>query len=123
MTVRQPVGVKGDVLRFITQHERADLLEDGVARPAIKEPVVGGADNFGDDEDLNLEVQAESAAGLTEDEVRPMAPDERAAEAMDETLEQTRVFLLLVDEEREGLGVAAVGAGPGARLLEEEIPV
>lgn len=58
----QPIEVKGDVPRFVSQDAGADLVEDWITRAPRQGAVVGRPDQFGDEQHLNFEIQSERAA-------------------------------------------------------------
>jgi hypothetical protein len=64
--------MKRDVLRFVAQSERTDFFQDRIARSTSEQPIVCGADEFGDDQNLNLEVQSEETTHEPKQKVRPM---------------------------------------------------
>ena len=94
----EPIGVKVDVLRFILKDERARFFQNGISRPCMKQPVICGADQLSDDEKLNFKFESEGAPDEPKQKMRPVLPNDSAPEAMDQSLEQARVFALFGDE-------------------------
>ena len=76
MNSPQMIEMKGDVLRFIRQDARANLIENRIARAPLEHAIIGCADQLRDEQHLNFEVQSERTARGAEKQVRPMALDQ-----------------------------------------------
>src|SRR5438132_607198 len=79
LKVTEPVGVKLNVLRFVFQDKRANFLQNPIARPRLKQTVIGRADKFRDNENLNFKSESQRVADQPEDGVRPMHTNRLAA--------------------------------------------
>ncbi len=103
---------------FVAQHEADGVRDWTIFDALVEQLVVGGADDLGGEQHLDLEVKTAGAPREFEQRLRPMAPDQRAAEAVDHAFEQPRVLVFLAHEEGERGEV--VGARVFRGLTEEE---
>ena len=98
LKIAEPIGVKIDVASFILQNERAGFLQHRITRPPMEQPIIGSSDQLCDDEKLNLELESERVTDQPKQAVRPMVANGLAAETMDQSLQQARVFSFFRDE-------------------------
>src|SRR6185295_183836 len=84
--------------------------------------IVGVADELRRHENDQLEVDARQLPDVMEEEMRPVLRGERRAVALAELREQSRVLVLLADEEREGARIRGVAGGGrfGVRSAKQE---
>jgi len=61
---REPVAVKCHVARFVTQDQRTHLFDWQIVNVPSQDSVIGGADKFGEQQDLEFSAHSyDSAAG------------------------------------------------------------
>ncbi len=106
--VAQMIEVKGNMLRFVGEDARTDLVQNRIARSAFQQPIVSRSDQLRDEEHLDFKIEPESAPGETEKLMRPVARDEVAAEPRDEKLEKARMLRLFGDEELERAAIGRI---------------
>lgn len=116
----ETVAVEFDVPRFIAQDEIANLNDGGIVHMSPQQAVVGGAHEFGDDQDLNLEFYAQRAAHDAENQMRPMPRDDPPAKSSDELGQQSRVLLFLLNEEIERFPIIRITGVRTPGFGEEE---
>ena len=105
---------------LVAQHQLAHLLQHDIGCVEVQEPVVRRADEFGDDEDLDLELDAEGAPEQPEAGMGPVPRDQGPVVSGHQPLEEAGVLLLLGDEQAERLDVVRVVRVGATSLGEEE---
>lgn len=95
----QPICMKIDVPRFVTQNPVTNLLENGIMRARTKEAVIYRPDQFRNDQHLQLKIQTERPTNESKNGVRPMPANFLPTESINKMPEQSGMFLLFRDEE------------------------
>jgi len=109
----QLLGVEPHVPFLIGQDPPRYLRRQRVPGPVAKRPVVAQRDELGDEQHHQLQAEPERPAEPDEDGVGPVAGDERGVHDRQQGGQQSRVVLLLGDEQPHGPGVALVPAQAG----------
>src|SRR5438132_489818 len=67
LKMAEPIGMKINVLCFVFQDERARFFQHWIARPCLQQTVIGGAEQFCDDEKLNFKFESERVPDQAEE--------------------------------------------------------
>jgi hypothetical protein len=113
--------VEGDVFHFVPVDFLADVFDERIVYVFSEEGVVDFGDEFGDEEDLDVELEIDDGAEAAEDGVGPLFLEADSVEVVDEMFEEAGVFVFFIDEEFDSVFVLGVAAGRGdfAGELEE----
>ena len=122
VNVAQPFEMKCDVLRFVGQDARANLVENWIARPALQHPVVSRPDQLGDEQDLDLKIQAQRSSERTKEQMRPMTANHFPAKTLHQPAQKPRVLGFLGHEQFERLPIGVVGRDLARRFAEKMLP-
>jgi hypothetical protein len=101
----QPICVKIDMPRFVTQNPVTNLLENRIMRARTKEPVICRPDQFRNDQHLQLKIQTE---GPTNESINKMP-------------EQSGMFLLFRNEEFQRFVIGCIVWDLSRRAREQKI--
>jgi hypothetical protein len=120
LKVTEPIGVKINVLRFVFQDKRANFFQNPIAHPRLQQTVIGRADKFRDNENLNFKFESQRAPDKPEDGVRPMPINGLAAEARHEAFQQSRVLFFFIDEQLQRPVIGNIIGRLSASVREEK---
>ena len=118
--VRQPVEVKLAMERLIAKDQPHSLKQRLVLHVGDEGLVVRVSDQFGGNQDHELEIDPCDLAQVVEEEVRPVLGGERRAISLAEPGEETRVLVLLGDEELQRARVRRISSGCRSRVCSAE---
>ena len=129
---RQPVAMERHMARFVAQDQPAHVGERRVGRMTAQDPIVRGADQFGEQQDLQFECDTQHTAAQTKRRETPVRRNAAASEAVYRATEQPGVFGLLRKPEindrphliaaaPEPFGVVSDQRGRAAAVAEPEL--
>jgi len=117
----QPICVKIDMPRFVTQNPVTNLLENRIVRARTKEPVICRPDQFRNDQHLQLKIQTEGPTNESKNGVRPMPSNFLPTESINKMPEQSGMFLLFRNEEFQRFVIGGIVWDLSRRAREQKI--
>jgi hypothetical protein len=120
LEIAQPVAVKIKVPRLVFQDKRARFFQDRITSARLEQTIVGGTDQFSDDQKLNFKFESDGVAEEAKKRICPMPLNRPAAEADYKPLEQTRVFRFFSYEQLQRLMIRDIIGRLCPRVGEQE---
>ena len=117
----QPIRVKRDMPRFVTQDLVANLLENPIMRARTKEPVICRPDQFRNDQHLQLKIQTERPTNESKKGMRPVPSNSLPTESINKMAEQSGMFLLFRNEEFQCFVISCIVRDLSSRPREQKI--
>src|SRR5205823_5296639 len=88
----EAIPMKGNVPGFVAQDKRAHGRKRRNGTVPLQQPIIGGAGNLGQQQDLQFETHSEDAAAVAKGSETPMGVDALATHSIHGASEQARVL-------------------------------
>src|SRR5438132_9246475 len=111
--------MKLHMLDFIPEQQCAGVVQDRVVGARSNQPIVGGADQLRDEQNLNLESKTERVPDQPKESMGPVSSNRAAPKSDHQSFQQTRMFSFLGDEKLQRIQVHRIVADLPAGAIHQ----